>query len=122
MIRDFDLLLVCINFRFHPYYLNIVKEMSDTYSVCLYFIDDKKQERTKETENLYINKCREYGADILRIWVAASDYAEDLRIDFSILDQHAESYRKVRNTFRFLLGNLQDKKTDLNFSNLEISN
>ena len=65
MIREFDLMLICINFRFHSYYLNIVKEMSEICSVCLYFIDDKKQERTKATENLYLNKCREYGADIL---------------------------------------------------------
>ena len=35
-----------------------------------------------------------YGADILRIWVASSNYAEDLRIDFSILDQHAEFTEK----------------------------
>ena len=52
---------------------------------------------------------KKYGADILRVWVAASDYAEDLRIDDSILAQHAESYRKIRNTFRFMLGNLKDK-------------
>ena len=51
---------------------------------------------------------KKYGADILRIWVASSNYAEDLRIDHSILDQHADSYRKIRNTFRYLLGNLND--------------
>ena len=41
--------------------------------------------------------------------VASSDYSEDLRIDKNILIQHAESYRKIRNTFRFMLGNLKDK-------------
>ena len=51
---------------------------------------------------------KKYGADILRIWVASSNYAEDLRIDYSILDQHSESYRKIRNTFRFIMGNLND--------------
>jgi len=51
---------------------------------------------------------KKYGADILRLWVASSDYTEDLRIDHSILEQHAESYRKIRNTFRFILGNLKD--------------
>ena len=63
---------------------------------------------------------KKYGADILRIWVASSNYEEDLRIDYSILDQHAESYRKIRNTFRYLLGNLNDsfKVTDL--SKLEV--
>ena len=49
---------------------------------------------------------RQYGADILRLWVAQSDYATDLRIGPEILKQVADSYRKIRNTFRFLLGNL----------------
>jgi len=64
---------------------------------------------------------KKYGADILRIWVASSNYEEDLRIDYSILEQHADSYRKIRNTFRYLLGNLNDdfqiidtKKLDIN--------
>ena len=39
----------------------------------------------------------------------SADYAEDLRIDYSILEQHAEAYRKIRNTFRYLMGNLNDK-------------
>ena len=65
---------------------------------------------------------KKYGADILRIWVAASDYAEDLRIDNSILEQHAESYRKIRNTFRYILGNLNDKFEKVNFEKLDISN
>ena len=51
---------------------------------------------------------KNYGADILRAWVASSDYAEDLRIDKTILTQHAEAYRKIRNTFRFILGNIKD--------------
>lgn len=49
-----------------------------------------------------------YGADILRLWVASVDYQADVRISDSILKQVAETYRKVRNTFRFLLGNLND--------------
>jgi len=63
---------------------------------------------------------KKYGADILRTWVAASDYAEDLKLDYSILEQHAESYRKIRNTFRFLLGNLKDKKVNFNLDSKEI--
>ena len=49
-----------------------------------------------------------YGADILRLWVASSDYREDVRISEDILGQVAESYRKIRNTFRYLLANLYD--------------
>ncbi|WDV93465.1 isoleucine--tRNA ligase [Brevibacillus parabrevis] len=46
------------------------------------------------------------GADILRLWVASVDYQADVRISDAILNQIAEVYRKIRNTFRFLLGNL----------------
>ncbi len=49
-----------------------------------------------------------YGADILRLWVASVDYREDVRISEEILGQVAESYRKIRNTFRYLLANLFD--------------
>ena len=49
-----------------------------------------------------------YGADILRLWVASCDYREDVRISEKILGQVAESYRKIRNTFRYLLANLYD--------------
>ncbi|MCZ6838688.1 MAG: isoleucine--tRNA ligase [Alphaproteobacteria bacterium] len=47
-----------------------------------------------------------YGADILRIWVVSSDYSEDLRIGPEILKHQADLYRRIRNTLRFLLGNL----------------
>jgi isoleucyl-tRNA synthetase len=49
---------------------------------------------------------KQYGADILRLWVASSDYQADFRVSDEILKQTAEGYRKLRNTFRFLLGNL----------------
>jgi isoleucyl-tRNA synthetase len=64
---------------------------------------------------------KKYGADILRIWVASSNYAEDLRIDHSILEQHADSYRKIRNTFRYLLGNLNDEFEEIDMNKLELS-
>lgn len=48
------------------------------------------------------------GADILRLWVASVDYQSDVRISNAILKQTADVYRKIRNTFRFLLGNLSD--------------
>jgi len=49
-----------------------------------------------------------YGADVLRLWVAASDYHADVKISDNILKQIAESYRKIRNTARYILGNLFD--------------
>jgi isoleucyl-tRNA synthetase len=48
----------------------------------------------------------QHGADILRLWVVGSDYSEDLRIGPEILKQHADIYRRLRNTLRFVLGNL----------------
>lgn len=51
---------------------------------------------------------KQYGADILRLWVASVDYQADVRISQDILKQVAENYRKIRNTFRFLLANLED--------------
>ncbi|MBO6492469.1 MAG: isoleucine--tRNA ligase [Pelagibacteraceae bacterium] len=89
-----------------------------------FVVDGKGFKMSKSTGNIISPEdiLKKYGADILRVWVAASDYAEDLRLDFSILEQHAESYRKIRNTFRFLLGNLQDQKTDINFNSDEVLN
>ncbi len=66
----------------------------------------------------------QYGADILRLWVASVDYQSDVRIGDEILKQVAESYRKVRNTFRFILGNLKDfdpKKDKVTFDKLDDS-
>ena len=49
-----------------------------------------------------------YGADILRLWVASSDYHADVRISNDILKQLSEAYRKIRNTARYILGNIND--------------
>jgi isoleucyl-tRNA synthetase len=49
-----------------------------------------------------------YGAEILRLWVAAEDYTQDIRISKEILDRLIEAYRRIRNTSRYILGNLYD--------------
>ncbi|PKC51204.1 hypothetical protein RhiirA1_322944, partial [Rhizophagus irregularis] len=54
----------------------------------------------------------QYGADILRLWVASVDYTSDVRISLDMLKQISEVYRKIRNTLRFLHGNLQDYNND----------
>ncbi len=56
---------------------------------------------------------KQSGAEILRLWVASSDYAEDLRIGQEILKTNTDAYRKMRNTLRFLLGNLSHFDTDM---------
>ena len=50
--------------------------------------------------------CDKWGADLMRLWVASLDYFADHRWSDAVMTQHAESYRKIRNTFRFALGNL----------------
>ena len=49
-----------------------------------------------------------YGADVMRLWVSSADYQADVRLSKDIVKQLSEVYRKIRNTFRFLLGNLDD--------------
>jgi len=88
-----------------------------------FVVDGKGLKMSKSLGNIMAPEdiLKKYGADILRVWVAASDYSEDLRIDNSILEQHAESYRKIRNTFRFILGNINDKHEKLDFEKLDLS-
>jgi isoleucyl-tRNA synthetase len=87
-----------------------------------FVVDGKGFKMSKSLGNTIVPEdiLKKYGADILRIWVASSNYAEDLRIDYSILEQHAEAYRKIRNTFRYLMGNLNDNFSELDFENIDI--
>ena len=89
-----------------------------------FVVDGKGLKMSKSLGNVIAPEdiLKKYGADILRIWVASSNYAEDLRIDYSILDQHSESYRKIRNTFRYLLGNLNDNFEDVDLEKVDINN
>jgi isoleucyl-tRNA synthetase len=50
----------------------------------------------------------QYGADIVRLWVSSEDYRNDVRIGIEMIKQISDSYRKIRNTFKFLLGNITD--------------
>ena len=86
-----------------------------------FVVDGKGLKMSKSLGNVIAPEdiLKKYGADILRIWVASSNYAEDLRIDHSILDQHADSYRKIRNTFRYLLGNLNDNFEKINLEEID---
>jgi len=63
---------------------------------------------------------KSYGADILRLWVASSDYTQDVRQSDEILKRLSESYRKIRNTLRYLLSNLYDftSQDSLNYNQL----
>ncbi|MCF1707333.1 isoleucine--tRNA ligase [Tabrizicola sp. J26] len=71
-------------------------------------LDEKGMKMSKSLGNTVAPEAvvKEYGADILRLWVAQSDYTIDLRIGPEILKGAADSYRRLRNTLRFILGNL----------------
>ena len=73
-------------------------------------LDAKGNKMSKSIGNTVAPEAviKQYGADILRLWVAQSDYTADLRIGDEILKGTADSYRRLRNTMRFLLGSLAD--------------
>jgi len=77
------------------------------------FVVDGKGKKMSKSEgnvispNEIINK---YGTDILRLWAVASDYFEDIKIDEKIIKSQVDSYRRIRNTLRFLIGNLKGYK------------
>ncbi len=87
-----------------------------------FVVDGKGMKMSKSAGNVISPDeiLKNFGADILRVWVTSSDYAEDLRIDKTILSQHAESYRKIRNTFRFILGNIQDSFQKVDLKDLDL--
>ncbi len=88
-----------------------------------FVVDGKGMKMSKSMGNVISPEdiLKNYGADILRVWASASDYSEDLRIDKNILIQHAESYRKIRNTFRFMLGNLKDNFEKQDFEKINLT-
>ena len=73
-----------------------------------FILDEKGFKMSKSLGNTVSPQqvIKQFGADILRLWVAQSDYTVDLRIGDEILKGVTDSYRKLRNTARFLLGNL----------------
>jgi len=73
-------------------------------------VDEKGEKMSKSKGNVVAPQkvTQQYGSEILRLWVALSDYQSDLKISDGILKQTAEQYRKIRNTFRFLLANVDD--------------
>jgi len=82
-----------------------------THGFCL---DEKGQKMSKSVGNVTAPQdvIKTSGADILRLWVAASDYSDDLRIGPEILKNFVETYRKMRNTLRWMLGTLAHYKPE----------
>ncbi len=75
-----------------------------------FVLDGDGRKMSKSLGNVIIPQkvMDQYGADILRLWVASVDYTADVRISMDMLKQVSEVYRKIRNTFRFLHGNVAD--------------
>lgn len=73
-------------------------------------LDGNGNKMSKSLGNVIVpaDMVRLHGSDILRLWVASTDYTEDVRISDDLIKQVKESYRKIRNTYKFMLGNLKD--------------
>ncbi|CAD7288528.1 isoleucine--tRNA ligase [Campylobacter suis] len=76
-------------------------------------VDENGQKMSKSKGNVVAPQdvAKTYGVEILRLWVGLSDYSSDLKISDGILKQVSEQYRKIRNTIRFLLANVNDLKS-----------
>ena len=79
-----------------------------------FVVDGEGRKMSKSLGNVISPQdiIKDYGADILRLWVVSSDYNEDIRISSEILARLSEAYRKIRNTARFILSNLYDFNPD----------
>ena len=77
-------------------------------------VDGEGRKMSKSLGNVIVpgQVVKEYGADILRLWVASIDYRVDVRLSKDVLKQLSEAYRKIRNTARFILGNISDFNPD----------
>jgi len=88
------------------------REMAPFRSVLThgFVVDGDGRKMSKSTGNVISPEevINRYGAEILRLWVASEDYRIDIRLSQEILDRLTEAYRRLRNTFRYLLGNLYD--------------
>src|SRR5258708_19186386 len=75
-----------------------------------FVVDEQGRKMSKSVGNVIsaVKATETYGADVLRLYVASLDYADDLRMSERGIKEMSEAYRKIRNTFRYLLGNLED--------------
>ncbi|WP_041808973.1 isoleucine--tRNA ligase [Evansella cellulosilytica] len=84
-------------------------------------LDGEGRKMSKSVGNVVVpdKVMKQLGADILRLWVSSVDYQADVRVSDNILKQVAEVYRKIRNTFRFMLGNIHDFNPETDKVNFE---
>lgn len=79
-----------------------------------FVVDGEGRKMSKSVGNTVAPQeiIEQYGADVMRLWAASADYQGDVRLSPAIVKQMSDVYRKIRNTFRFLLGNLADFRSD----------
>lgn len=104
-------------------FLSAAVEHKAPYKALLthgFTVDAKGEKMSKSKGNVVAPEqvIKQFGSEILRLWVVLSDYQTDLKISDDILKQTAEHYRKIRNTFRFLLANIDDLETILSYNEL----
>ncbi|MCM8819560.1 MAG: class I tRNA ligase family protein, partial [Candidatus Omnitrophica bacterium] len=102
--------------------LSVAKENIAPFRKILthgFVVDGEGRKMSKSLGNVISPQdiIKKYGAEILRLWVAYSDYSEDIKISQEIINQLVDIYRKIRNTIRFILGNIYD--FDLESKNLK---
>lgn len=95
-------LLTAVGTRGEPPYKNVL-----THG---FVVDGEGKKMSKSAGNVVSpdEVIQRFGAEILRLWVAAEDYRDDVKISQEILDRLSEAYRRIRNTWRYMLGNLYD--------------
>lgn len=81
--------------------------------------EGKKQSKSQNNGVDPAKVMKQYGADVLRLWVSSADYHSDVKMSNEILKQLSEAYRKIRNTARFIIGNLYDFNPDKDMCNLK---
>lgn len=84
-----------------------------------FVLDEKNRKMSKSLNNVILPNdiIKNYGADILRLWVASVNYTIDINISNEIINRICDTYRKIRNTIRFLLSNLKENKIKKNIKN-----
>jgi isoleucyl-tRNA synthetase len=86
-----------------------------------FVVDGSGKKMSKSLGNVVTPEeiIKKYGAEILRLWVAAEDYTEDVRISQNIITRLVESYRKIRNSSKYILGNISDFNPDTDMVDFE---
>jgi len=75
-----------------------------------FVVDEKGHKMSKSLGNLIdaVKPVEKFGADIMRLWLSSVDYREDIKVSMDVIGGISDAYRRIRNTFRYLLGNLAD--------------